>query len=59
MWPMLTMENHRFQGQVFHLEHWVSDSLALALRAALALSSGSFELTDQLSRWIDWRQVLS
>lgn len=56
---MLTMENYRFQGQVFYLAHWVSDSLALALRAALALSSGSFELTNQLSRWIDWRQVLS
>lgn len=56
---MLTLENHRFQGQVFHLAHWVSDSLALALRAALALSSESFELTDQLPRWIDWRQVLS
>lgn len=59
MRPMLTLENRRFQGQMLHLARWVSDSLALALRTALALSSESFELTDQLPGWIDWRQGLS
>lgn len=59
MRPMLTLEKRRFQGQMLHLARWVSDSLALALRTALALSSESFELTDQLPGWIDWRQGLS
>lgn len=59
MKPILIEKHRHFQGQVSHLAHWMSGSVALGLRTALTVSLESFEPTDQLPRWIDWRQVLS